>query len=377
MKILISITYYFPNISGLTIYAKRLGEGLVKRSHDVTVLTSRHKMTLSAEELINGVKVKRSFVLFRLGKGVFMPFLLKDAYSLVKNTDVVICNLPQFESFILAFLGKVFKKKVILIHHTDLSGWKGFFNRVAEGSVWFGQIIAGFFADDIVPYTEDYAKHSWYLELFKKKLKFIYPPIKTSPPDMELKRKWNRDLNNPKYVIGFAGRIARQKGIPHLLKAIKYLSKELEEFKIIFAGPYKDVIGEKYFNEINSLISKYRDYLYFLGNVEESKMSTFYSMCDVLVLPSDDRLESFGIVQVEAMLNGCPVVATDLPGVRIPIQKTGMGLVVPPGKPKELAEAIIEVVNNKDCFVKPKKNIKKVFNFQDTLRKYERLFAKN
>jgi glycosyltransferase involved in cell wall biosynthesis len=97
-------------------------------------------------------------------------------------------------------------------------------------------------------------------------------------------------------------------------------------------------------------------------------------MCDVLVLPSDDRLESFGIVQVEAMLNGCPVVATDLPGVRVPIEKTGMGLVIKPGDSRILAKALITVVTKKSKFVKNLKTIGKIFNFESTIQAYEKLF---
>lgn len=375
MKILISITYYYPNISGLTIYAKRLGEELAKKGHDVTVLTSRHKDSLAVEETVNEVKIKRSSVWFQIGKGVFMPYLLRDAIKLIRDVDVVICNLPQFESFILAITGKVMGKKVILTHHTDLSGWKGVFNRVAEASVWGGQILAGIFADHIVPYTKDYADRSWYLRLFKRKLKFIYPPISVSPVDDELKNRWLKKLGDPKKIIGFAGRIAKQKGIPYLLNAIPSISEKVDNFKIVFAGPYKDVVGERYFDEINQLVSKYKKRISFLGDIQENDMSTFYSLCDVLVLPSDDTLESFGIVQVEAMLMGCPVVATDLPGVRIPIQETDMGLVVPPGDIDKLAGAIAKVLQRKSKYVKPKSKIEKIFNIKDTLREYEKIFT--
>jgi len=59
-----------------------------------------------------------------------------------------------------------------------------------------------------------------------------------------------------------------------------------------------------------------------------------------LVLPSDDRLESFGLVQVEAMINGCPVVVSDLPGVRQPVLMTGGGRLTPVGNPKKLPKIL-------------------------------------
>lgn len=375
MKILIGISYYYPNVSGLTFYVERLAKGLLKKGHDVCVLTSQYDRSFPSEDVINGVEVRRSFVLFKIGKGVFMPFLPFEIFALARKADVINCHLPQFESFIFAIIGKLLGKKVVFTHHTDLSGWGGLFNMVSESILWSGQLLASLFADKIIPYTKDYADNSWYLKLFKLKLEFILPPIVTGKVDQILKKKWIKEVGKVGYSIGFAGRIAKQKGIPYLLKAIPYLKENFSsDFKIVFAGPYKRIIGENYFDEIENLINQYRDYLYFLGDIPEEKMATFYSMSDVLVLPSDDRLESFGLVQVEAMFNGCPVVATDLPGARIPVKVTGMGLIIPPRNPEIIAKAIERIVRNKKDFVKPKSKIEKIFNYGDTIKKYEKVF---
>ncbi len=372
MKILLGITYY-PNISGVSIYAQRLAEGLVKKGHQVVVLTSQHQKSLPLEEQINKVRVIRCPVEIKIGKGVFMfslPFLV---FKLAKKVDVIDCHLPQFESFVFAVIGKLLGKKVILTHHTDLSGWKGIFNRISEISVWAGQIIAGIFADKIVPYTKDYADSSWYLQLFKNKLEYILPPIVVNPINKNKQLKIKEKIGETKKVIGFVGRIAKQKGIPYLLESIPFLKKSLGDFKIAFAGPYKEVIGERYYEEIQDQIKKYQKYLCFLGSLKQEEMADFYDLCDVLVLPSDDRLESFGLVQVEAMLNHCPVVATDLPGVRIPIKLTKMGEIVPVGDSEKLAKGIMKVLKDK-TYQKDKRQIEKIFDLNKTLTDYERLF---
>lgn len=376
MNVLLGITYYYPNVSGVSIYAKRLAEGLVKNGHKVTVLTSRYDSSLPKEEEINGVKVVRCPVNLKIGKGVFMFSLPLLVYNLAKNTEVINCHLPQFESFVFSIIGKILGKKVILTHHTDLSGWKGILNRLSEGTVWFGQIVAGIFADKMVPYTKDYADHSWYLQLFKNKLEYILPPILAGPVHKAVKEEIKKKIGQTKYILGFAGRVARQKGIPHLLNSIPFLEKEMKDFKIVFAGPYENVIGEKYFEEIDGLVNKYKKYLIFLGTIPEENMSDFYSICDVLVLPSDDRLESFGLVQAEAMLNGCPVVATDLPGARMPIRLTKMGEIVQVGNSEDLALGIIKVVKNKGKYTKTKEEIKEIFNFKRTVSNYENIMKK-
>ena len=68
MKILFSLTYYYPHISGLTIYAQRLAEALAARGHQVTVLTSQHDPALPREDEHQGVRIVRVPVTFRIGK---------------------------------------------------------------------------------------------------------------------------------------------------------------------------------------------------------------------------------------------------------------------------------------------------------------------
>ena len=73
MKVLMVLTYYHPHWTGLTAYAKRLAEGLVRRGHAVTVLTSRHLPSLPQEEFLEGVRVVRLPVAGRISRGVVMP----------------------------------------------------------------------------------------------------------------------------------------------------------------------------------------------------------------------------------------------------------------------------------------------------------------
>ena len=73
MRILVALTYYTPYVSGLTIYADRIARAWVKRGHEVTVLTSHHDPALPKEEVIEGVRVIRAPILFRISKGAVMP----------------------------------------------------------------------------------------------------------------------------------------------------------------------------------------------------------------------------------------------------------------------------------------------------------------
>jgi len=92
------------------------------------------------------------------------------------------------------------------------------------------------------------------------------------------------------------------------------------------------------------------------------------------VVPSLNSTESFGLVQVEAMLHGTPVVASDLPGVRVPVRMTGMGEIAPIGDAAGLAEAILRVLRDRPRYVRPHNEIAERFDLAHTVSAYERLF---
>ena len=95
MRILIALTYYRPHYSGLTIYTERLAGALVKRGHQVTVLTSRFDPRLPQMEEINGVTVIRVRPLLRISKGLIMPTMFFHAWRLARKADVLNLHMPQ------------------------------------------------------------------------------------------------------------------------------------------------------------------------------------------------------------------------------------------------------------------------------------------
>jgi glycosyltransferase involved in cell wall biosynthesis len=124
------------------------------------------------------------------------------------------------------------------------------------------------------------------------------------------------------------------------------------------------------------MLRQLEGHLTFLDLLPSEEMPSFYALCDVVAVTSLNSTEAFGLVQVEAMLAGTPVVATDLPGVREPIRRTGMGRLVPPHQPEALADALIDVIHHRPSYVKPREEIVAHFDLEDSLRQYEKIFSR-
>ncbi len=379
MRILIVLTYYRPHISGLTIYAERLARGLAARGHQVTVLTSRFDSSRPIEALEDGVRVVRAPVLFRVSKGVIMPTFGWLATQLVREHDVVSLHLPQFDAAGVAARGRLMGKPTTLTYHCDLRLPPSPFNWLVNQVVHVMNRLAGLFSDRVIAYTQDFADHSPFLRTFRGKLEVVPPPVELpevgSGAVAAFAKMHNLDGSGP--VIGMAARLAAEKGVEVLLDALPRVLEVYPEARVLFAGQYQDVLGEEaYARRLAPLFRQYEEHWEFVGVLNPLQMAAFYPNLDVIVVPSLNSTESFGLVQVEAMLCGTPSIASDLPGVRQPVLQAGMGEVVPIGDSEGLAKAILCVVRNHADYVRPREKIAERWNTEHTAAEYEALFER-
>jgi glycosyltransferase involved in cell wall biosynthesis len=377
VKVLLVLTYYHPHVSGLTIYVKRLATTLAQRGHQVTVLTSRYDRSLPLLEVLDGVRVIRVPVHFRVSKGVLMPSFPARAWTLIRSHDVVSVHLPQFEASLLAGLGRLAGRPVVLTYHCDLQLPSGWFNRFVDRVVFASNYLAGHMAQAVVAYTQDFAEHSNFLSRFLRKVHVIPPPVimpAPAPQDVEAFRG-RHDLEG-RPVVGMAARLATEKGVEVLIGAMPRLLEQFPRLKVLFAGQYQDVMGEEtYYRRLMPLIEELGpEHWEFLGVLNQDQMPAFFAACDVLVVPSLNSTESFGLVQVEAMLCGTPSIASNLPGVRQPPRMTGMGEVTPIGDSPALAEAIARIVEEPGAYARPRREIEEAFSLEQTVVGYETLF---
>lgn len=377
MKILISSAYYSPHISGLTNHIRNLAELLAKDTFAVSVITTQHKRSLPKNEKMHKVSVVRVPYLLKISKGFVMPGFLFSVISEVKKADQVLINLPQVEGFIVALVAKIFRKKVHSIYVCDVTLEGGFIAKTIENILRVFNSWCLKLSDSVITLTEDFASSTAILVQNPNNIRIIPPVIHTPEIDSVAKKILLQKIpKRDAVLIGFLGRMSSEKGIEYLLDTIPRLKKQLDaHFYIVLAGP-QEVIGEKtYQKRIAANLETYKEHVIRLGELRDDELGAFYSLLDVLVLPSINATEVFGMVQVEAMLCGTPTVASDLPGVRTIVQQTGMGEIAKRKNAKDLAAKIVEVVKYKKSYTKQRKEVEKIYNKALVLKKYREVFG--
>ena len=374
LKILMLLLYYYPHPTGLTYLAQVVAEGLARRGHEVTVLAARHtKATPLGESEHNGVRVIRLWAPIRISRGFIMPSFPWSLIRQLSQHDVVAIFTPMFESALAALLARLAGRRVVVSHTSDLILPEGAANNFVTAVMFAAFRFLARRSACIISLSDDYADNSAWLTPFRSKVRPIYPPISIPEPDMKCADRLRSELqqrDGP--LIGFSGRFVEEKRPELLIQSLEVINSKYPNARILFTGQH-EIPYESTWERHRPLMERFSSQLKFLGLLEtKQELANFYAACDVFVLPSDS--EGFAMVQVEAMLCGTPVVMTDIPGGRVPVQMTGMGKLARPGDWRSIGETILEVLDDREAFVKPKQKIAETFALEDTLDRYEATF---
>lgn len=341
MKILIVLTYYTPYMSGVTEFARMLAEDLAQR-HQVTVLTTQHDAALPVEETLNGVRVVRAPVFARMHKGVLSWKFITWFRRVAQQHDVVNLHMPMLESGLLSLL--VPARKLVVNYQCDMAVVGGLVDRLAVNVTRVSCWLATRRARDVGVLTHDYAGSSAWLSGIRHKQHEVLAPMKAMP--------WQDGPSSTDGVFrfGFVGRFVAEKGLPVLLEAFRQVhALHGDRVRLVLVGDTHNIAGGGIMDAIHGSIAALGDAVDVRGRVSEQELQAFYAQLDVLVLPSVNRYEAFGMVQLEAMLSGARVIASNLPGVRTIVQNTGNGEVVPVGDAPALAAAMLRLMASRDA----------------------------
>ena len=225
-----------------------------------------------------------------------------------------------------------YKGRVILHWHSDILKQKTLLKFYAPLQRWLIRR-----ADTIIGTTPVYLKESPYLQDAQDKTVAVPIGIKPVTFDEELVRQWKQRYAGKKLVVSI-GRLVPYKGYTYLIQACQHLGGDYQVL-VVGDGPLMDnLLGE---------VQEYgvQDRIHFLGYVEDDEMHALLAACDLFVMSSVMKTEAFGIVQIEAMSLGKPVIATKIPESGVSwVNADGVsGLNVPIRNPQALAEAILKI----------------------------------
>lgn len=332
IKILHIYKDYYPVLGGMENHIKMLAESQAKRGHDVTVLVT-HPTSKTYLEEMNGVKVIKAGRIATIAStpiSLSMPFLLSK-----EKPDLTHLHFPYpIGELSQLFFGKA--RKVLLTYHSDIVRQKGLLHLYKP---FLKKVLSK--VDRIIVTSENYMKSSPHLVSFAHKCTVIPLGIDLSP--FLKKNSKNVALIKEKYgypIILFVGKLRYYKGLQYLIEAMKDVPAKLI---VIGNGPMEE--------EWRSLASRLdmNEKIHFLGEIEGDMLADYYQAADIFVLPACERSEAFGLVQVEAMASGLPVISTELGTGTSYVNKSGeTGLVVRPKEPNSLRDGILYMLNNPD-----------------------------
>lgn len=374
MKVLQINKFYPPHVGGVETVTRQVAEGLSAEGHTVRVLAGNHRVNLRTRvSERNGVKVWRAGSFGSLFNTTLSPTFPPLYRKCIEWAELVHFHSPSpTPEFTHWALGVPRDTSLVVTFHADpsTSRWKSLDSIYAP-------VLRGLLrrADRIAATAPANRNRSELLDGFEQKTEII--PLATEfevePPSEEDRGHHQKEIvgTETEPVILFVGRLCYYKGLQYLLRAMQKVNGRLVA---VGDGELRGSLERKAM-ELNV-----DQKVQFEGYIPDERLSDYYRAADVFVLPSISSGEAFGIVQLDAMAHGVPVVNTSLPtGVPFVSQHEVTGLTVEPKDSDALASAMNRLVENREYRIQlGKKALRRAENFskKEMAKRYENLYNK-
>ena len=379
MKILMLTWEYPPRIvGGIARVVNDLSKRLIKDGHDVTVITYKEGNAPYFEE-DKGVKVYRVDN-FMINPNNFIDWVMQMNFNMVAKANEIIASEGNFDvihahDWLVAYAAKTLKNSydtpiVATIHATESGRNTGIHNetqRYINDTEWMLTYEA----------TEVIVNSNYMKRELQSLFGLPFEKINVAPngininmfngveKDYDFRRQYA--LDNEKIIL-FMGRLVYEKGVQHLISAMPKILAGYHDAKLVIAG--KGGMIDELKAQVNSM--GIANKVYFTGYMDAKQVCKMYKCADISVFPS--TYEPFGIVALEAMLAGTPVVVSDIGGLNEIVNHGIDGMKSYAGNPNSLADSILELLYNpqlSDNIVKKAKaKVKNEYNWakiaQDT-----------
>jgi len=356
LKILHISKFYPPEPGGIETFVCDLAEAQVRQGHAVCVLAHQSEFNRSTcWEQINGVKVGR---IRTFGQAAYAPVTPEFPLQFILlcrryKPDVIHAHLPNVSAFWLLFISK--PCPLMLHWHADVVAspldrkMSVLYNLYRP---WEFLLLKK--ADRIIATSHSYLNASKPLSAFREKIWVMLLGIN---PDRLRKNPYERmiGLSDASFTVLSVGRFAYYKGFKYLVQAAERVPEAC--FILVGDGPCYSAIKKM-------VVDKgLEDRIYLPGRVDEKTLGALLSRCSVFCLPSIERAEAFGMVLLEAMCFGKPLITSKISGsgiIEVNAHKV-TGLQVPPADPFALADAIKKLRHNPEMRVKMGEHARKRF----------------
>jgi glycosyltransferase involved in cell wall biosynthesis len=321
--------FYPPHPGGMETHLQALCEEL-KDEIDIEVVVAGDERE-TVEEIVDGVRVSRLGTLLNFAAAPVCPEMVRRVRE--AKADIVHLHWPN-PTAVLAYLASGHRGKLVFTYHSDIIR-----QRLLRKPFWPVLKRALKRADAIIATSPNYVRTSPVLRKFRESCRVIpfgIPLERFDQPDV-IEVSKIRQQYGPRIVLG-VGRLVYYKGFEYLIRAMRDVEGQL---LIVGSGPLLDSLRRE------ALAAEVSNRVTFLTNVVDVR--PFYHAADVFALSSIARSEAFGIVQLEAMACGKPVVNTNLDS-GVPFVSPGgvSGLTVPPADAKALARALNTLLDDPD-----------------------------
>ncbi|MEJ5065632.1 glycosyltransferase [Erwinia sp. MYb375] len=371
MKVLHLSKYYKPFSGGLEQVVADICEGLVEKGISTDVLCVNHLKEKFKTYSYNSVNVSSCPSNFHNNSADFSLSYINKCRHMIKDFDVIHVHLPNPLANIALMASSLRAKKIVVHWHSDIIKQKKLKYFYQPFQNWLLRR-----ADKIITTSLVYGQQSKDLTDFQEKVVVIPIGIKDGflKSDPAVVNKIKNDYSDKKIVFSL-GRLVYYKGFEYLIEAANFLPSNTV---IVIGGTGPDKAKLEKVIELNNLSEKVK----LLGFVKDEDLPSWYEACDVFCLPSIEKSEAFGVVQLEAFSLNTPVVSCDIPGSGVGwVNRHGVsGLVVKPRSPEELAEAINAITSNSVVFGTIKDYFEKNFDSKVMVEKtydlYKSFFLK-
>jgi glycosyltransferase involved in cell wall biosynthesis len=338
MRILQIGKFYPPVRGGIEAVTFELAEGLNQAGLPTDVLCANTSALTHQEQATAGYQVIRAGSLGSLLSTSVSPMLALTTRRLVSRYDLVHVHMPNPMAALALLLARP-RARVVVHWHSDVVQQRISMPLYEPLQRWMLQR-----ADAIIATSQRYLEASEALLPWREKTHVIPIGVTDQLGRVQAHRVADvRQRFNGKRLVFALGRMIYYKGFEVLIEAACQLPDDV----VVMIG------GEGHLlDELSRLRTQYgvQDKVVLLGHIDEADVQNYFAACDVFCLPSTARSEAFGLVMIEAMAMGKPVVSADIAGSGVPwvndIGVTGLG--VPTRSPQRLAWALLQLLDDAD-----------------------------